>query len=89
MALGAQKENVVWMVLRRALLLLILGLCAGVTLAFVTSRVLRSFLYGIHEHDIATTAAVSLLLCLCGMLAAYLPARHAASVDPLQALRTE
>ncbi|HEY6971476.1 MAG TPA: ABC transporter permease [Candidatus Angelobacter sp.] len=89
MALGAQKEDVVRMVLRRAFLLLTLGLCAGVTLAFFTSRVLHSFLYGIHEHDIATTAAVSLLLCLCGMIAAYLPARRAASVDPLQALRAE
>ncbi|HEY6253269.1 MAG TPA: ABC transporter permease [Candidatus Angelobacter sp.] len=89
MALGAQRNNVLVMVLRRALLLLLLGLSLGVVLAFSTSRLLRSFLYGVHERDVMTTVAVSLLLCLCGILAAYLPARRAASVDPIEALRTE
>lgn len=89
MALGAQKTNVVFMVMRHAFVLLLLGLAVGITLAFTTSRVIRSFLYGVHERDALTTVAVALLLCLCGVLAAYLPARRAASVDPIEALRTE
>src|SRR5579864_2746647 len=89
MALGAQRTNVVLLVLRRAFLLLLLGLSIGITLALSASRVIRSFLYGVGERDAFTTVAVSLLLCLCGILAAYLPARRAASVDPIEALRTE
>lgn len=89
MALGAQRTNVLALILRRALVLVLLGLSVGVVLAFSTSRVLRSYLYGVREHDLVTTVAVSLLLCVCGALAAYLPARRAASVDPIEALRTE
>lgn len=89
MALGAQRRSVLVMVLRRAFLLLLLGLSVGIALAFSTSRLIRSFLYGVGERDALTTMAVSLLLCLCGILAAYLPARRAALVDPIEALRTE
>jgi predicted permease len=89
MALGAQRRKVVVMVLRHALVLLVCGVAAGIALSLFPSRLIRSFLYGVTDHDAITIAAVSLLLCLCGMMAAYLPARRAASVDPMQALRTE
>jgi ABC-type antimicrobial peptide transport system permease subunit len=89
MALGAQRRKVVVMVLRHALVLLVCGVAAGIALSLFASRLIRSFLYGVTDHDAITIAAVSLLLCLCGMMAAYLPARRAASVDPMQALRTE
>lgn len=69
MALGAQRSNVPVMVLRRAFLLLLLGLSVGIALAFSTSRLIRSFLYGVGERDALTTVAVSLLLCLCEILA--------------------
>jgi len=89
MALGAQRGDVVAMVLRRAFLLLAAGLSAGVVLALYTTRVLRSFLYGVREHDSVTLLSVCLVFCACGVMAAFLPARRAASVDPLLALRAE
>jgi len=89
LALGAQRENILWLVLRHALVLLALGVAVGLTLAWAASSVLRSFLYGAIGYDAATILLVVLTLSLCGLLASYLPARRAAAVDPVEALRTE
>ena len=88
-ALGAQRGHVMWMVMRQAGWMLLAGSAAGLGLAYFASRLLGSFLYGVKPHDGWTMVAVSVLLISCGLGAAYLPARRAAGVDPIEALRAE
>lgn len=88
-ALGAQRRNVMWLVLRQASWMLLSGAGVGLILAYLSSLLLRTFLYGIEPHDPWTMGAVTLLLLSGGLAAAYLPARRAASVDPIHALRAE
>jgi predicted permease len=88
-ALGASRENVLGLVLHRAVRLLGIGLGFGLAGAWFAGRVLRSFLFGVGAHDSVTIAMVSLLLFACGISAAYLPASRAAAIDPMTALRTE
>ncbi len=88
-ALGAQREDVLRMVLRQASRLLIAGLLIGILAAYFATKLVRSFLYGVAQHDFLTIAAVSALLLAVGLVASYLPARRAASIDPMQALRSE
>jgi predicted permease len=89
MALGANRGRVMGMVLRQAVTLLLLGIAAGLAMAFWSTRLLHSFLYGVGKHDPWTMAIVPFVLALFGVLAAYIPARHAASIDPMVALRAE
>lgn len=89
LALGAQRENILWLVLRHAVVLLALGVAVGLAVAWAGSSVMRSFLYGAAAVDAATIAAVVLALTVCGLVASYLPARRAAGVDPVEALRNE
>jgi len=89
LALGAPQSNVHWIVLRHALLLLGIGIGAGVALALAASSVMRAFIYGFHGYDVFTVFAVAAILAVCGLAASYLPARRAAGVDPITALRSE
>lgn len=89
MALGAERRDVLMLILRNALVLVIWGLVLGLGCTWVATRVLKSFLFGVSQHDPLTVAVVSVLLVVCGVAAALVPARRAASVDPMQALRTE
>jgi predicted permease len=89
MALGAQRGNVVLLVMKKAALLLALGLSAGLVASWFATRALQSFLFGVKQHDPITIASVCALLAVCGLLAALIPARRAASIDPVQALRAE
>ena len=89
MALGAQRTDVVLMVMRNAAWLLGLGLTAGLGCAWLAMRAMQSFLFGVGAHDPATMISVCALLAVCGIVAALIPARRAASIDPMQALRME
>ena len=89
MALGASREKVVMLVLKEALILACIGLAIGLVGAFFIGRALHSALYGIGTVDYGAFAAVSFVLLAASMLASWLPARRAASVEPMRALRIE
>ena len=87
MALGADRRRVVAMVLRQTLLLLAAGTLAGIGLALAAGRLLQRFLFGVRSTDPWTLALAPLALLVCGILASLVPARRAAAVNPIQALR--
>jgi predicted permease len=86
-AVGAQRQNVLWLVLRETLALAILGLAVGIPAALAACRLISSMLFGLSPSDLPTITAVSLLLLLVALFAGYLPARRASSIDPIAALR--
>jgi predicted permease len=88
-ALGAQRENVLWIVLRETLALAIIGLAIGIPCAIAACRLISSMLFGLSPSDLPTITAVSVLLLLVALFAGYLPARRASSIDPLVALRSD
>ncbi len=87
MALGAGRGRVLWMVLRESLVLGGLGLMAGVPIALAGTRVLQSMLFGLAPGDMATLAGAAAAMIVLAVAAGFVPARRAASVDPLVALR--
>ena len=89
MALGAQRGTVVWMVLRRVLLLAAVGLAISVPAALIASRLLKSFLFETQPNDPGTLALAAVVLVTAAILAGYAPARRASRIDPLAALRHE
>ncbi len=89
MALGAQKGDVVGLVMRRGMLLTGAGLVVGIAAALVLGRLMASLLYGVAPTDAATLAAMTVFLAVVAMVAIYLPARHATRVNPLEAIRSE
>lgn len=89
MALGAQRVNVMWLVMRESALLLVVGLPIGVLLALGSTRFVRSQLFGLSASDPLTIASAAGALAVIAMIAAYLPARRAMNVDPVVALRNE
>jgi predicted permease len=89
MALGANRGQVVWMVLRDSLILTTTGILAGIPLAWLVGKELASSLYGVKPVDILTYACAIAGVVLVTLAASLLPASRAASVDPLKALRTE
>jgi ABC-type antimicrobial peptide transport system permease subunit len=78
-----------WLVLRQASWMLIVGSGLGLILAYMTSLLLRTFLYNITAHDPWTMGAVTAFLVTGGLAASYIPARRAAMVNPIEALRAE
>ena len=89
MALGAQSVDVLQMLLRRALVIISVGIALGGAGAFALTRVLVNFLYEVKPNDLPTFAAVSLALSFAALAACYAPARRAMRVDPMVALRYE
>ena len=89
MALGAQRGNVVWLILREALLVTVLGAVAGLAIALFVTRVLATLLYGLTAHDPLVLAGAAALLLAVATLAASLPAWRASRTDPMTALRYE
>ena len=89
MALGAQSRDVMQMLLRKALVLMSMGIILGGAGAFALTRVLTKFLFEVKPTDVPTFAAVALTLVLSALAACYVPARRAMKVDPMVALRYE
>jgi predicted permease len=89
MAVGAQRGQVVWMVLRDSLILTGVGAVIGVPLAFLVAKALTSALYGIKPYDGLSYAFAVCSVALVAIVASLIPARRAANVDPLSALRAE
>jgi predicted permease len=88
-AVGAQRQNVLWLVLRETLTLALFGIAIGIPSALAATRLIASALFGLSPGDIPTITAVSLLLLLVALFAGYLPARRASAIDPIVALRAE
>jgi ABC-type antimicrobial peptide transport system permease subunit len=88
-ALGANRGDLLWMVIRQAGVMLVAGVVVGMGLSFASGKLVGRFLYGVSAHDAWTMIAAPVLLLFVGLFAAYLPAQRAASVDPMEALRAE
>jgi len=89
MALGAQVRDVLRLILQRGLTLVLVGLALGMLASLAVTRWLKSLLFSVSATDPLTFGGVTLLLLLIALLACYLPARQAAKVDPMTALRHE
>jgi predicted permease len=89
LALGATRRNILGMVLRQGLVLVGSGLAGGLILALAGGRLVKGFLYGVQPMDASTYAGAMLALVLVGVVAALVPARRAAAVEPIEALREE
>jgi len=88
-AVGAQRRDILWIVLRETLTLAGTGLAIGIPCAIAACRLISNMLFGLSPSDLSTIVAVSLLLLLVALIAGYLPARRASTIDPIVALRTE
>jgi len=89
MALGATRRSVVQMIVRHGSMVIGAGLGVGLLLAVATGRWVKSFLYQVQPLDVLTYVSVVVALTAIGLIAALLPARKAASIEPMQALRED
>jgi ABC-type antimicrobial peptide transport system permease subunit len=89
MALGAQRGTVYQLILREAGVLTAIGITAGIVCALGASTLLRGLLFQIRSWDISTLALVAIVLGVAALLASYIPAHRAASINPVEALRAE
>ena len=89
MALGAQLHQVRQLILRQGMMLAGIGLILGLAVVFVLARFLTSMLYGVSPSDPVTFLGITFLLGMVALLACYLPARRAARIDPMIAIREE
>jgi len=89
LALGASKRGILGLVFRQSILLSAMGSALGLSAAIGSARLLRGFLFEVHPLDPLTFCVVPLLMLLLALLAAWIPARRAASIDPMCALRSE
>jgi predicted permease len=89
LALGAQSRMLLWLVLRESLLLLIIGLAIGIPVALSSTRILKSLLYELSPLDPAAITTAVAAVVVMTLAAAWLPARRATKINPIQALRAE
>ena len=89
MALGATSESILALILGRGSVLIAAGLVIGFAAALGASRMIVSFLYGVHPMDVWSYAGAAAALALIGLIAAAVPARRAAAIEPMEALRSE
>jgi putative ABC transport system permease protein len=89
MALGAQPNQILGLVLRQAMVLSLIGVAIGLAGSFAATPLLAEFLYGVKAYDVPTLVLVSSLLMAVTFAASYVPARHATKIDPMRTLRQE
>jgi predicted permease len=89
MALGAERPSVLWLILREALLLVLIGVAIGLPAVFAATRLVSSLLFGVKPADPVSLSVAVLLMIVVAALAGYIPARRATKVDPMVALRYE
>jgi ABC-type antimicrobial peptide transport system permease subunit len=89
MALGAQVQDVLWMVMREVLMMIGVGIAVGMPAAIAAARLIASLLYGLAPFDPVTLVIAPFVLLVTATLAGYFPARRAMKVDPMVALRCE
>jgi len=89
MALGATRRDIVSLILKQGLGMTLIGIAVGLAGAFALTRLFKSLLVGVSATDAMSFAVTTILLVTVALAAAYLPARRAARIDPLQALRNE
>ncbi len=89
MATGAQRSDIGRLIITRALVPVVLGLGVGLAASFAATGLVRGLLYGVEPSDPLTVVAGTAVLVVTALAAAYLPARRAAAVDPMTALRVE
>jgi len=89
MALGATRQSIAQLILRQGSILIGTGLGVGLLLAFAAARFIKGFLYHVQLLDLGTYVAATLTLLVIGLFASLLPARKAASIEPMQALRED
>lgn len=87
MALGAERQDVLWMVLRETAKLVLVGVAVGLTLALVSTRFVQSQLFGLKAYDPVAVALALALMIAIALFAGYLPARRATKINPVVALR--
>ena len=89
MALGAERAEVAWQVMREVLIWIAAGIAVGLPVTIASGRLIKSMLYGLSASDVSNLIAAAMVLALAGLAAGYLPARKASRVDPMVALRCE
>jgi ABC-type antimicrobial peptide transport system permease subunit len=89
MALGAQPSSVYGLILREAAWLAAVGIAIGLACSIAAAALIRGLLFGVEPWDVPTLAAVAVVLGIAALGASYIPARRAALVDPVEALRAE
>jgi putative ABC transport system permease protein len=89
LALGADRSDILRLVMGRSLRLIIAGIVLGLMLALVATRLLANLLFGVRAHDPATFGVSEVLLVIVALIATLVPARTASRVDPMVALRCE
>jgi ABC-type antimicrobial peptide transport system permease subunit len=89
MALGAQTSNILRLVIRQGMWLALIGLCVGIGGAIGLTRLIESWLYKVSATDLLTFTLIAAFIAVIALLACYMPARRAARVDPIIALRDE
>jgi ABC-type antimicrobial peptide transport system permease subunit len=88
-ALLAQHSDVMWLVLRQVLLMVAIGICVGLPIAWSLARLVRTEFYGVQPWDWISAAGAAAALLAVAALAGFIPARRATAIDPIQALRVE
>ena len=89
MALGARRSSVLAQVLRQTMIVSSIGIAVGVAAVLLTTRYLSTLLFGLSECDPLTLAGVATMLLVTAAVAGFFPARRAATIDPLRAIKTE